>query len=489
VQLHQTSQFVDGDFVESASARTIDVTCPSTEEIVGSAPDAGPDDVDRACQAARRAFDRGQWRRLPVADRADLLERALGALEPRLAQIGATVTTEMGVPTSIAGQLMPMALSTARYFTSTARSLEPVEHRIGTVPAAVVREPVGVVASIAPWNGPFNMMLSKVVPALVSGCSVVFKPAPETPIDAFYLAEALAEAGLPAGVFNLITGGRDTGADLVTHRAIDKVSFTGSTAAGRWIGEQCGRNFIRMQLELGGKSAAVVLDDADLGKVAMGIASGTFFNTGQVCAAFSRVLVPRAMVDDVSAALGAAAGSFVIGDPTDAATTLGPLVSERQRDRVEDYIAKGVSDGGRIVAGGGRPAGLERGWFIEPTVFVGLDNSSTVAQEEIFGPVVVVIPHDGIDHAIELANQSDYGLHGAVFTEDAEAAARVARGVRTGTFSVNGFVYNVEAPFGGVKCSGVGRDTGLEGLLAYQELKTVNLDGHLQLDLARAGTG
>lgn len=234
-----------------------------------------------------------------------------------------------------------------------------------------------------------------------------------------------------------------------------------------------------------GKSAAIVLDDADLGKVAMAIASGTFFNSGQVCAALSRVLAPRAMVDDIAGALGAAAGSFVIGDPFDPSTTRGPLVSERQRERVEGYIERGRADGGTVVAGGGRPAGLDRGWYVEPTVFTGLANDSTLAQEEIFGPVVVVIPHDGIDDAIRLANESDYGLHGAVFTEDAEAAARCARGVRTGTFSVNAFVYNVEAPFGGVKCSGVGRDTGVEGLLAYSELKTVNLDGHLDLDLDR----
>jgi aldehyde dehydrogenase (NAD+) len=487
MQLHQTAQYIDGDFVESASGATIDVICPSTEEVVGSAPDAGSSDLDRACQAARRAFDHGNWRHLPLSERADLLDRALDSLPPRLDEIGSTVTMEMGVPTSIAGQLMPMALSTARFFTDTARSLELVDVRAGTITAAVVREPIGVVAAITPWNGPFNMMLSKVIPALVSGCSVVFKPAPETPLDAYYLAEALAEVGLPAGVFNLITGGRDIGAELVTHREVDKVSFTGSTAAGRWIGEQCGRNFTRMQLELGGKSAAIVLDDADLGKVAMAIASGTFFNTGQVCAAFSRVLVPRAMIDDVSGALAAAAGSFVIGDPFEPATTLGPLVSERQRDRVEGYIAKGVDEGGHIVAGGGRPESVDRGWFIEPTVFVGLDNASTLAQEEIFGPVVTVIPHDGIDHAIELANQSDYGLHGAVFTEDPVDAAHVALGVRTGTFSVNSFVYNVEAPFGEVKCSGVERDTGLEGLLAYYELKTVNLDGNLTLDLGQAG--
>jgi acyl-CoA reductase-like NAD-dependent aldehyde dehydrogenase len=487
MQLHQTTQFIDGEFVESSSDATIDVICPSTEEVVGAAPDAGSADLDRACQAARRSFDRGEWRRLPMTERADLLDRALDLLQPRLDEIGITVTTEMGVPISIAGQLMPMALSTGRFFTDAARSLELVDVRAGTTPAAVVREPIGVVAAITPWNGPFNMMLSKVIPALVSGCSVVFKPAPETPIDAYYLAEALHDVGLPAGVFNLITGGRDIGAELVTHRAVDKVSFTGSTAAGRWIGEQCGRTFTRMQLELGGKSAAIVLDDADLGKVATAIASGTFFNTGQVCAALSRVLVPRAMVDDVSGALAAAGGSFVIGDPFEPTTTLGPLVSERQRDRVEGYIAKGVDEGGHIVSGGGRPESIDRGWFIEPTVFVGLDNSSTLAQEEIFGPVVTVIPHDGIDHAIELANQSDYGLHGAVFTEDPVDAAHVARGVRTGTFSINSFVYNIEAPFGGVKCSGVGRDTGLEGLLAYYELKTVNLDGNLALDLGQAG--
>jgi acyl-CoA reductase-like NAD-dependent aldehyde dehydrogenase len=291
----------------------------------------------------------------------------------------------------------------------------------------------------------------------------------------YLIVEAFNAAGLPGGVLNLVTGDRQTGDALVRHSGVDKVSFTGSTAAGRQIGEICGGEFKRVTLELGGKSAAIVLEDADLASALPGIAAGSFFNTGQVCASYSRVLAPRSRYDEVVGAVSAAAQSFVLGDPFEPATTMGPLVAERQRERVESYIAAGKSEGARIVTGGRRPADLSHGWYVEPTVFADADNSMRISREEIFGPVVAVIPYEGESEAIDIANDSPYGLHGAVFTEDDDAALRVAGAIRTGTFSINSFTYNVEAPFGGVKCSGVGRDTGREALESFIELKTVNL--------------
>jgi aldehyde dehydrogenase (NAD+) len=476
VNVHE-ELLVGGEWRKPVSKAQISVVSPSTEEVIGQVPDAGAEDVDAAVQAARRAFDQGAWRAMTVAERADVLERALQALGARIDEIGRLVTAQMGLPTSIAGIQIPGALDTGRYFLQAAQADSISEVRQTQMcAAAVIKEPVGVVASIAPWNGPFNMAISKIIPALVTGCSVVYKPAPETPLDAFFIAEAFAQAGLPAGVFNLITGGRETGGVLVAHPEIDKVSFTGSTAAGRDIGRECGGSFKRLQLELGGKSAAIVLDDADVASTMAGLAMGCFFNTGQVCAAYSRVLLPANRYDEFTGALVATAESFVVGDPFDPATTMGPLVSARQRERVLSYIEAGKDEGAAIATGGGIPAGLDKGFYVQPTVFTGADNSMRICREEIFGPVVSVLRYDDLEQAIAIANDSDYGLHGAVFTTDPQRAADVARRVRTGTFSVNAFVYNTEAPFGGVKNSGIGRDTGPEAVQAYYELKTINLD-------------
>ncbi|MBE3200032.1 MULTISPECIES: aldehyde dehydrogenase [Parafrankia] len=467
---------IDGEWRTPASSARISVVSPSTEEVIGEVPDAGTQDVDAAVLAARQSFTRGSWRDRSPEERADVLEAALAALEPRLGEIGGLVTSEMGLPTTIAGMQIPAALGAGRFFLDVARK-NPLSEVRQTMygPAAVVREPVGVVAAIAPWNGPFNMAIGKIIPALVAGCSVVYKPAPETPLDGFHIAEALTGAGLPPGVFNYITGGADTGRALVTHPEVDKVSFTGSTAAGREIGREGGASFKRLQLELGGKSAAIVLDDADIPTTMAGLAVGSFFNTGQVCAAFSRVLVPRTRFDEVVGALVATAESFVVGDPFDPSTTMGPLVSRRHQERVLGYIGIGRSEGATVATGGGVPEGLEKGCYVQPTVFTDATNAMRIAREEIFGPVVTVLAYDTVDEAVTIANDSDYGLHGAVFTADPQRAADVARRVRTGTFSVNSFTYNTEAPFGGVKCSGVGRDTGAEAVASYYELKTVNL--------------
>jgi acyl-CoA reductase-like NAD-dependent aldehyde dehydrogenase len=471
---------IGGSWTSAASVPRITVVSPSTEEPIGSVPDCSPEHVDAAVTAARAAFRGGTWRRMAIDARIEILERALSLLEPRLDEVSKIVTSEMGLPVKLATLQIPGALGAARWFMEAAREQSLTELRRGRVLAAVIREPVGVVASIAPWNGPFNMAVSKVIPALVTGCSVVFKPAPETPLDAYVLAQVLHEAGLPDGVFNLITGGRETGRALVAHPEVNKVSFTGSTAAGEEIGAECGRTFKRMQLELGGKSAAILLDDADVAGAIPWLSAGAFGNTGQVCAAFSRVLAPRPLYDDVVAGLVAAAEKLAVGDPFDPETTTGPLVSARQRERVEGYIAAGVAEGAKPVTGGGRPPGLEKGFYVEPTVFAEARNDMRICQEEIFGPVAAVVPYDTVEEAIAIANDSRYGLHGGVFTQDPRRALEVASQIETGTLSINSFTYNKEAPFGGVKCSGVGRDTGAEAVTAYYELKTINITPEME---------
>jgi aldehyde dehydrogenase (NAD+) len=488
--INENRILVGGKWREPVSQRQIGIVSPSTEEVVGHVPDAGADDVHAAATAARRSFDDGTWRGAGVAERTDTLARALDLLEPKLDEIGRLVTLQMGLPVSMSGMVIPAGLSTGRYFLDVARTEPTTELRQGpTTSAAVLREPVGVVASIAPWNGPFNSAISKIIPALAAGCSVVYKSAPETPLDTFLVAEALVEAGVPEGVFSYLSGGSECGKALVAHPAVDKVSFTGSTASGREIGAECGRSFKRMTLELGGKSAAIVLEDADLAATVQGLSIGAFFNTGQICAAYSRVLVPRTRVDEFTDALVAAAESFVVGDPFDEMTTMGPLVSQRQRERVERYVGAGVDEGAKILTGGGRPEGIEKGWYVQPTVFGGAINSMRICREEIFGPVVAILTYDSVDEAIAIANDSDYGLHGAVFTADGDAALAVAGAVRTGTFSVNSYTYNIEAPFGGVKSSGVGRDTGREGVTSFYELKTVNIDKSAEAAVARLVAG
>jgi acyl-CoA reductase-like NAD-dependent aldehyde dehydrogenase len=468
--------FIDGSWLPADSPEIFEVVCPSTEQVVARTPWASPAGVDAAVGAARRAFDSGPWPHLAVSERAGIVERAASLLEPLAADIARVVTTEMGVPLTISEQLVERSIATMRFLADQARRTRYTEVRSSDGgSAAIVREPVGVVAAIAPWNGPFAMAVGKIVPAILAGCTVVFKPAPETPLDVAFLADALHDAGVPEGVVNVVVGGAGVGRALVASDDVDRVSFTGSTAVGRQIGALCGELLKPVGLELGGKSAAIVLEDADLEQVRAGLAIGCFFNSGQVCAALSRVLAPRSIYDEVLEMVTQAADSWVVGDPFDIATTLGPLVSSRQRDRVAGYIALGLGEGARLACGGGRPAALARGFYMEPTVFADVDNSMRIAREEIFGPVATVIPFDDTDHAVQIANDSEYGLHGAVFTKDAERARGVARRVRTGTFSINGFVYNNRMPFGGVKASGIGRDTGQEGYESFFELKTINL--------------
>ncbi|HWH26249.1 MAG TPA: aldehyde dehydrogenase [Pseudolysinimonas sp.] len=467
---------INGEWVLATGGAPISVISPSTEEVIGHAPDASAADVDAAVRSARASFSRGSWRRLGIDERADILRRAVDLLEGSVEEVADLVTAQMGLPTSISRKKTPGGVWAARYIIDLALELPKEEIRQTMFgPVALLKEPVGVVAAIAPWNSPFNMAISKIIPALMAGNSVVYKPSPQTPLDAYRIAEALVEAGLPAGAFNLVTGGVETGRALAEHPDVDKVSFTGSTRAGREIAQSAGSRFARLQLELGGKSAAIILDDADPEVVKAGLIAGTFANTGQVCSSYTRILVPASSRQKWADVVVDAARSFVIGDAFDPATTMGPLVSAVQRDRVMDYIALGQAEGAVLATGGGVPEGLDRGYFVEPTVFVKADNSMRLAREEIFGPVATVIHYDDLDDAIEIANDSPYGLHGAVFTTDDHSALAVARGVRTGTFSVNSYIHNVQAPFGGVKDSGVGKEMGREGVEAFYEVKTVNL--------------
>jgi betaine-aldehyde dehydrogenase len=340
----------------------------------------------------------------------------------------------------------------------------------------VRHEPVGVVAAIAPWNVPQFTVMSKLIPALLAGCSVVVKPAQETPLDGYLLAELLIEAGVPEGVVSIVAGGREVGEHLVRHPHVDKVAFTGSTAAGRRIGSICGEQLKRVSLELGGKSAAIVLDDADEAATLEGLKFLGVMNSGQACVAQTRVLVSQERHDEFAAALGSTITNMVVGDPLDPATEIGPMVSRRQQDRVASYIALGQQEGASLVSGGdGRPDGLDTGWYVRPTVFAGVDNRMRIAQEEIFGPVLSVIPYVDVDDAIRIANESDYGLAGTVWTTDPEAGLEVARRVRTGTYGINTYTMDFAAPFGGYKASGFGREFGPEGLAQYTELKSIYL--------------
>jgi betaine-aldehyde dehydrogenase len=469
--------YIGGNHEKPSSGSLIDVRSPFTEELVGRVPEAREADVDRAVTAARQSFENGPWARSTPAERADVLDRLLAALQQRAADIASLVTTEMGCPLSFshAGQAFATTM-VLEFYAGLTRTFAFEETRPSMVGSALVRqEPVGVAAAIVPWNVPLFTTMLKLAPALAAGCSIVVKPAPETPLDAYLLADALDEAGVPKGVVSIVPGGRELGEYLVTHPGIDKVGFTGSTAAGRRIAALCGERLRRVTLELGGKSAAIVCDDADLDAVIGPIVGAGTMNNGQACVAQTRILLPRARYVEGVEALAAAVGNLKVGDPSDFATEIGPLVAARQRDRVLGYVAKGKAEGARCVVGGGRPRDFDRGWFVEPTLFAEVDNRMTIAQEEIFGPVLVAIPYDDEADAVRIANDSPYGLSGSVWTNDPARGIAIARRIRTGTYNVNFFMMAMTGPFGGFKDSGLGRELGPEGLRAYLEPKTICL--------------
>jgi acyl-CoA reductase-like NAD-dependent aldehyde dehydrogenase len=469
--------FIGGEWIEPRGSERIAVIAASTEELVGSVPEGTNADIDAAVSAARAAFDDPDgWSSWSAEDRARALERLAGALESRGEESAHRVSLQNGMPISIAlatEAVFPAVL--ARYYAGMIRQRTLEEDRPGLLGGTihVVSKPVGVVGAIVPWNYPQCLAMFKLAPLLAAGCTVVIKPSPETVLDSLLLAEAIVEAGLPAGVVNIVPGGRELGAYLVEHLSVDKIAFTGSTAAGRTIARRCGELLRPVTLELGGKSAAIVLDDADLSESAEALFGATLANNGQTCYLGTRVLAPRSRYEEVVEVFAGMAGALAVGDSLDPTTQIGPVASARQRERVEGYIEKGRAEGARVVVGGGRPQEQPRGWFVSPTVFADVENSHTIAREEIFGPVLAVIPYDGVDDAIAIANDSEFGLGGSVWTNDPERGQDVAMRVQTGSIGINHYMLDPAAPFGGVKASGIGRELGPEGLAAYLQQQSI----------------
>jgi acyl-CoA reductase-like NAD-dependent aldehyde dehydrogenase len=477
---HPDKFFIDGQWVAPVSAARIEVINAATEELFLSVAEAQEADVNRAVFAARRAFDEGPWPRMSHAERANYLRALSEQLAQRAPAHAQIWTSESGVLHSLSKARMP-GLSTIYNDYADLAAIYPFQEQhdsqSGGRVALLVREAVGVVAAIVPWNGAPGLITNKVAPALLAGCTIVLKASPEAPGSAYILAEACDAAGLPPGVLNVLTAEREVSETLVRHPDVDKVAFTGSTAAGRRIASICGERIARCTLELGGKSPAIILDDYDVEVAAKTIAARAVFLTGQVCSSLTRIIVTRDRHDQLVEALSAGFKAVEVGDPFDPASGMGPLAMGRQRDRVEYYIEAGKAEGATLATGGGRPAHLNRGYFIEPTVFGNVDNNSTIGREEIFGPVLSVIPAESEAHAIDIANDTIFGLNAAVFTGDVERAYTVARRLRSGTVGHNAFRNEPGLAFGGFKQSGLGREGGKEGLLSYLETKVIVLDG------------
>ncbi|MFG2632718.1 aldehyde dehydrogenase [Streptomyces sp. NPDC048362] len=469
--------FIGGELTDPLGQDVIEVISPHTEEVIGRVPHACRADVDRAVAVARRAFEEGPWPRATPQERIEVVTRIKDTIAARHEEIARVISAENGSPYS--WSVLAQALGAMMVWDAAirvARDFPHEERRAGALgPLLVRREPVGVVAAVVPWNVPQFVAAAKLAPALLTGCTVVLKPSPESPLDAYLLGEIAREAGLPEGVLSILPADREVSEYLVGHPGVDKVSFTGSVAAGKRVMEVAARNLTRVTLELGGKSAAIVLPDADVSAAVAGIVPAAWMNNGQACVAQTRILVPRARYDEFADAFAQAAGSLRVGDPLDAATQVGPLVARRQQRRSLDYIRIGQEEGAKILTGGGRPAGLERGWYVEPTLFGDVDNSMRIAREEIFGPVICLLPYGDERDAVRIADDSDYGLSGSVWTADTEHGIEIARQVRTGTYSVNTFSLDMLGPFGGYKNSGLGREFGPEGYGAYLEHKMIHL--------------
>ncbi|MFI9200603.1 aldehyde dehydrogenase [Streptomyces sp. NPDC053048] len=455
----------------------IEVVSPHTEAVIGRVPHASRADVDRAVAAARASFDTGVWAGLPLEERIAVVTRIKDGIAARHEELARLISAQNGSPYS--WSVLAQALGAVMMWDGAiaiARDFPYEERRAGALgPLIVRREPVGVVAAVLPWNVPQFLAAAKLGPALLAGCSVVLKPSPETPLDSYVLAEVVAEAGLPEGVLSILPAGREVSEYLVGHPGVDKISFTGSVAAGKRVMEVAAAHLTRVTLELGGKSAAIVLPDADLDAAVAGIVPSAWMNNGQACVAQTRVLAPRSRYAELAERLAAAASALTVGDPLDPATQVGPLVTRRQRERSLEYIGLGQREGAKVLAGGGRPAGQPTGWYVQPTLFGDVTNDMRVAREEIFGPVVCLLPYDDEEEAVRIADDSDYGLSGSVWTADVEHGIDIARRVRTGTYSVNTFSLDTFGPFGGYKDSGLGREGGPEGYAEYFEQKTVHL--------------
>ena len=463
--------YIDGGWQPPSDTDEIDVRSASTEEVIGRVPRGTADDVDRAVRAARAAFD-GGWGLTPPAERARWLRTLADALEARVQDVATTISQEVGMPITMSTIVQAqLPVSVTRSFATLAEST-PFEEQVGN--SLVVREPFGVAGLITPWNFPLHQIMAKVAPAIAAGCTMVLKPSELAPLNSYLLADAALEIGLPPGVLNIVQGdGPTVGEAIAQHPAIDMVSFTGSVRAGQRVSALAAETIKKVTLELGGKSAFVILDDAPLEKAIPGGVNNAMLNSGQTCSAWTRMLVPRARLDQVLDIASGAVARLTLGDPLDPKAKLGPLISETQRRRVEGYIQAGVQEGARLIAGGKRPAAFARGHYLEPTIFSDVQSSMTIAREEIFGPVLSILPYDTEEDAIAIANDTSYGLAGGVWSADRERALRVARRLRTGSVDVNGARFNPLAPFGGYKRSGVGREFGKYGLDEYLQIKAI----------------
>ncbi|WKU42949.1 aldehyde dehydrogenase [Streptomyces sp. VNUA116] len=473
--------FIGGVWTEPSNPELLDILSPHDGSVVGRAAQAQPADVDRAVTIARAAFDAGTWPNTPPARRIAVLRRLNALREARAEEIAAVITAENGSAGWFTRAGQAGLSRQADAYLKAAEGLSWEEVLTPTDPSATVRsivrrEAIGVVAAVIPWNSPFSAAMAKVIPALLAGNTVILKVSPENSLSMGLLAELLSDCGLPAGTISVLPADRETSEHLVSHRDVDKIAFTGSTRAGRRIASIAGEQLKRVSLELGGKSAAVFLPDADLEKFQAGLKFSSLLNNGEACIAHTRILAPRGRYEEVVTAVKEAVESLKVGDPRDPDTFIGPMIRRDQQQRVREYIEIGIEEGARLVTGGPEaPAGLEKGYYVTPTVFADVDNSMRIAQEEIFGPVLVVIAYEDEDDAVRIANDSEYGLSGGVWSADEGHALEIARRIRTGTVTVNGASVGFDGPFGGFKASGVGREYGFAGLNTYVEYKTITI--------------
>lgn len=476
---HADKLYINGQWLAPEEGGRLEIVSPHLEEVTAVTGEAGFADMDKAVAAARNAFDNSGWPQLSSEERAGYLRKLHEELGKRAAELSDALTMQTGTLAPGGHMMTGLALHLLDYYASGANNFKFVEEATaadGQSTALIAHEAVGVVVTIAPWNAPLTTLMNKLAPALLAGCTVILKPAPETPIEAYILAEAADAAGFPAGVVNMVAANREASNHLISNLDVDKVSFTGSTEAGKKIGSVCAERIGRCTLELGGKSAAIILDDFDLGHAAKMLANVIVIATGQVCATLSRVIVSKHRQEELVALLKQELESIKVGDPYDPESQMGPLAMKRQLERVESYVEIGVKEGATLVSGGNRPEHMTSGYYFNPTLFSNVSSSMTIAQEEIFGPVLCVLPCEDEADAIRIANDSQYGLYGGVLTSDNDKAYKIARSIRTGAFAQNGFKLDFFLPFGGFKQSGIGREGGHSGLTTYTETKTILLD-------------